>query len=183
MALTEKLTAIADAIRGKTGGTEEMTLDAMVSAIEGITGGGVKYVTGSFVAINSNTPTITHNLNSNKVLVICAIHEMYATLTSQRKAIMCVSFSSATFPTRTIDLSPYHPNFGIVEINLNNKANGLLYRTAASSYNQDCYDVDRRHEQNNDPNTFVLPNYQGYEAGVTYSWIAYDLGTIGFPWL
>lgn len=40
MALTDKLTAIADAIRGKTGGTDGMTLDAMVSAIEGISGGG-----------------------------------------------------------------------------------------------------------------------------------------------
>lgn len=40
MALTDKLTAIADAIRGKTGGTEEMTLDAMVSAIKGIEAGG-----------------------------------------------------------------------------------------------------------------------------------------------
>lgn len=41
MALTNKLTAIADAIRGKTGKTEEMTLDQMVTEIAGIqTGGG-----------------------------------------------------------------------------------------------------------------------------------------------
>ena len=41
MALTDKLTNIADAIRGKTGGTEEMTLDQMAEAIAGIeTGGG-----------------------------------------------------------------------------------------------------------------------------------------------
>ena len=41
MALIEKLTNIADAIRGKTGTTEEMTLDAMAEAITGIeTGGG-----------------------------------------------------------------------------------------------------------------------------------------------
>lgn len=41
MALIEKLKAIADAIRGKTGKTEEMTLDQMVTEIEGIaTGGG-----------------------------------------------------------------------------------------------------------------------------------------------
>ena len=40
MALTDKLTAIADAIRGKTGGTDGLTLDAMVSAIVGIEAGG-----------------------------------------------------------------------------------------------------------------------------------------------
>ena len=40
MALTDKLSAIADAIRGKTGGTEELTLDQMVDAIAGIESGG-----------------------------------------------------------------------------------------------------------------------------------------------
>ena len=39
MALTDKLTAIADAIRGKTGTTDGLTLDAMPAAIEGISGG------------------------------------------------------------------------------------------------------------------------------------------------
>ena len=36
MALTDKLTAIADAIRGKTGQTASLTLDQMVTEIEGI---------------------------------------------------------------------------------------------------------------------------------------------------
>lgn len=41
MALTDKLTAIADAIRSKTGKTDALTLDAMPGEIEGIqTGGG-----------------------------------------------------------------------------------------------------------------------------------------------
>lgn len=41
MALTDKLTAIADAIRGKTGKTDGLTLDAMPGEIAGIqTGGG-----------------------------------------------------------------------------------------------------------------------------------------------
>ena len=40
MALTNKLTAIGDAIRGKTGGTELLTLDGMVTAINGISTGG-----------------------------------------------------------------------------------------------------------------------------------------------
>ena len=40
MALINKLTAIADAIRSKTGTTEPMTLDEMAVAIEGISAGG-----------------------------------------------------------------------------------------------------------------------------------------------
>lgn len=40
MALTEKLTAIADAIREKTGSTEEMTLTEMAEAVSGIQTGG-----------------------------------------------------------------------------------------------------------------------------------------------
>ena len=41
MALTNKLTAIADAIRGKTGKTGELTLEQMATEIAGIeTGGG-----------------------------------------------------------------------------------------------------------------------------------------------
>ena len=41
MALIDKLTAIADAIRAKTGSTEEMTLTEMAAAVAGIqTGGG-----------------------------------------------------------------------------------------------------------------------------------------------
>lgn len=40
MALTDKLTAIADAIRGKTGGTDKLTLDQMPAEIAGIEAGG-----------------------------------------------------------------------------------------------------------------------------------------------
>ena len=41
MGLISKLTAIADAIREKSGGTESMTLDEMVTAIQNITTGSV----------------------------------------------------------------------------------------------------------------------------------------------
>ena len=40
MALVDKLTAIGNAIRGKTGSTEKLTLDEMATAIEGIESGG-----------------------------------------------------------------------------------------------------------------------------------------------
>lgn len=64
MALIEKLTNIADAIREKTGGTEKLSLDGMAEAIAGIsTGGGDEQsVLDSFIEeglteISSNTIT------------------------------------------------------------------------------------------------------------------------------
>ena len=50
MALIEKLTAIADAIRGKTGKTDKLTLEQMPGEIEGIEagGGGSGFADGNF---------------------------------------------------------------------------------------------------------------------------------------
>lgn len=48
MALTDKLTAIADAVRAKTGGAERLTLDQIAAAISGISGGGT-VETGEFI--------------------------------------------------------------------------------------------------------------------------------------
>ena len=49
MALTEKLTGIADAIRGKTGKSEALTLDQMATEITGIETGGGNMESGEFV--------------------------------------------------------------------------------------------------------------------------------------
>lgn len=52
MALTDKLTAIADAIRSKGGTTEQLTLEGMVEAINAIeTGSGATDVTDSVVSV------------------------------------------------------------------------------------------------------------------------------------
>ena len=58
MALIDKLTAIADAIRGKTGGTESLTLDEMATAISGISTSGGGFPTPT----SGDTPVI---LNDN----------------------------------------------------------------------------------------------------------------------
>lgn len=57
MALTDKLTAIADAIRGKTGGTDALTLEAMAKAITALEtgGGGRPYASGSYVPSSNIT--------------------------------------------------------------------------------------------------------------------------------
>lgn len=66
MALTDKLTNIADAIREKTGGTDALTLDAMAAAIAGIEAGG-SIAMGSVTfaeerPINSGSYSVAHNL-------------------------------------------------------------------------------------------------------------------------
>ena len=53
MALTNKLKAIADAIRAKTGSSEKLTLDGMASAIANISTGG----DGEFFIKSFNQPT------------------------------------------------------------------------------------------------------------------------------
>lgn len=58
MALTDKLTNIADAIRGKTGKTDPLTLDQMATEIAGITGGGGGSASSDFMisSVLSVTP-------------------------------------------------------------------------------------------------------------------------------
>ena len=64
------LDAIADAINAKTGGTSAMTPAEMVTEIGSISG--VRKATGSFTLLdaNGNSPTITHNLGTQKIAVI-----------------------------------------------------------------------------------------------------------------
>ena len=58
MSVKEKMTAIADAIRGKTGGTELLSLDAMAEAITGIeTGGGGDYTNDQIGALIDKSVT------------------------------------------------------------------------------------------------------------------------------
>jgi hypothetical protein len=86
MALTDKLTAVADAIRGKTGKTEPLTLDQMPGEIAGIVagGGGLIYDMGEFVldedTLTSNF-TVPHNLGEVPEF-ICVWTDHWAGLTS-----------------------------------------------------------------------------------------------------
>ena len=67
MALTDKLTTIADAIRGKTGKTEALTLDAMALAIAGIeAGGGGSMEMGELTATTANYYDLTIPVSSKK---------------------------------------------------------------------------------------------------------------------
>ena len=74
MALTDKLTAIADAVRGKTGGTGEMTLEQIAQAIAGIEsgGGGGKTASGVYTpASDAQEIRITGLSFTPKVVYAC----------------------------------------------------------------------------------------------------------------
>lgn len=99
MALIDKLTAIADAIRGKTGKTDEMTLDQMATEIAGITGGGgggaelvfeTEFSIAEVPASKTTVATITTGLhievNGRYVIVFECIRETSATGTNHFKA-------------------------------------------------------------------------------------------------
>ena len=75
-----KLTAIADAIRGKTGGTDALTLDDMPAAIASIqTGGGgsfetcnvtLKYCSEKISYTNANGEVVTKDINDGETFVV-----------------------------------------------------------------------------------------------------------------
>lgn len=104
MALIEKLTNIADAIRNKTGSTAEMTLDAMTEAIAGIEAGGG--ASGIYMA--KITPaeylgdlTITHNLGTTDILYVAAWAESFGDYdTSQDLGTICKYWAKTDIPTR-----------------------------------------------------------------------------------
>ena len=68
MALTDKLTAIADATRAKTGTTNQMTLDEIATAINGISGG-KRIIILSYPTYNVQYPTyaIQHSSYSENI--------------------------------------------------------------------------------------------------------------------
>lgn len=59
MALTDKLTAIADAVRAKTGGTALLSLDDIVSAIGGISSGGGPFANATTLGVYEATEDVS----------------------------------------------------------------------------------------------------------------------------
>lgn len=59
MALTDKLTAIADAVRAKTGGTALLTLDEIAAAISGISGGGGPFTNATTLGVYEATKDVS----------------------------------------------------------------------------------------------------------------------------
>ena len=106
MALTDKLTAIADAIRTKTGGTDTLTLDGMVTEIEGIETGGDTSIEDSLI-----TRTITEYSNDRVKTVggyafyscfsLTSVNFSKATSIGNYAFYSCFNLTSVNFPAAT----------------------------------------------------------------------------------
>ncbi len=78
MALTDKLTAIANAIREKGGTSEPLTLDQMAAAITAIeAGGGVAITSGSFTlsADSAKRYDVQHGLGTVPKVILCWVSD------------------------------------------------------------------------------------------------------------
>lgn len=70
MSVNSKMTAIADAIREKTGDAALLTLDGMATAISGLSITTEKTETGTLTASGSTSLTISHSLGAVPTLVM-----------------------------------------------------------------------------------------------------------------
>ena len=95
MALIDKLTAIADAIRGKTGKTDGLTLDQMAAEITGIEAGGggggigaVKFVDEDITIAESTTTAVTYTIDGVAIPTLQANPNKWTTY-SGREVYVC----------------------------------------------------------------------------------------------
>lgn len=107
MALTEKLTNIADAIREKTGGTEKLSLDGMAEAIAGISAGGGdeqsvldSLIDKSITEVRSNAKSIGHSVFRD-CSNLTTINFPLATSIGDQAFTSCFRLASADFPLVT----------------------------------------------------------------------------------
>lgn len=117
MALIDKLTNIANAIRGKTGGTDPLTLDSMVEAIAAIeTGGGGSDGGTSGIYMAKVTPAsdmenlqITHNLGTTDILVAVCWAETLGDVTPAFDGAVANVYLKSSLPFRLTN-SANHEN-------------------------------------------------------------------------
>ena len=115
MALTDKLTAIADAIRSKTDRTDSMTLEGMAAAISTIGGGRSAMYSGSFTPTeyilnididvgNSFTKFVCYALTYEGVLghSVKASHAVYFDISNQVGAFIGTNNGGTTFAAGTM---------------------------------------------------------------------------------
>lgn len=105
MALTDKLTAIADAIRAKTGSTAKLTLEQMPAEIAGISGGDSDEIKEAVVARSFTTFSSNATKIGDYALAGCAslteVNFPKATSTGKNSFAYCNSLTSVDFPSLT----------------------------------------------------------------------------------
>lgn len=167
MSVNEKMTAIADAIRWKTGKTEEMTLDQMATEIGAIETGaslpGVSNITyGEFTpASDVSTITIEHGLGEKPHLVA-----LWAT-GEKKPAQFSMSIFAQPKGSVSLQQSSYY------NVALDNSGNTFY---ADSNY------TSRGGISSADSTSFTVAEGQTVKyltAGTTYCWLAIALDAVG----
>ena len=166
MALIDKLTAIADAIRGKTGGTEKLTLDQMATEIGAIETGaslpGVSNMTyGEFIpASDVSTITIEHGLGEKPHIVA-----LWAT-GEKKPAQFSMSFFVQTQTTDINQIAGFH----------------VALDNAGSRFYSDGSHTSRGGISSANVIAFTVAQGNSVKyltAGTTYCWLAIALDAVG----
>lgn len=185
MATADSVKAKLEALIAKaneTTGNVESDLTTAVNALVAGFGGGVRFETGSFVtASGTYTQSITHALNSKKVLVIWSIHESMAYY-NRYTAVMGFAVSNGFFPTRIIDVSSYN-TAGLSETEFSpNTVHTVMDMISAYTNSKNPICTYPQYIINDDPNTFTIKTREGFFIGHQYDWVAIDISGASMPW-
>lgn len=164
MSVHEKMTAIADAIRIMTGGTEPLTLDQMPGEISSISGGGATgiYMAQVTPASDLSELVVTHNLGTSDILMAVCFAEDYP--------YSEIPFNAATMGKMW--LKPEKPVYlsGTVKSTF---FEAHLYYTVSSGYYRGGQTTNTPYMSYVlDGNNFAFARHSsvgGFPAGVTYS--------------
>lgn len=164
MALTDKLTAIAEAIRAKTGESDLLTLDAMVTAINGISGG----ETGNSTVV-SGTFTPAENTNDCRITGLAGSPSAFA---------LAPAFSTEEIYNGVAKLLGFlwvRGVWGFFRTNAggtSGAADGWSFNLESFTIHEDDYPATSG--QVAVLKTGFLANRGGYffRAGLTYNWVA-----------
>lgn len=110
MALIEKLKNIGDAIRGKTGESDLLTLDEMVTAIEGIEGGG-EGLTAEDLTFTGNRDSLFRNNNYNWLLEKYGNKITMSQITSLSYAFSDITLKDLSFLTMDLKTASLNGTF------------------------------------------------------------------------
>ena len=166
MALTDKLTAIAEAIRAKTGESDLLTLDAMVTAINGISGG----ETGNSTVV-SGTFTPAENTNDCRITGLAGSPSAFA---------LAPAFSDQEAYNGVAKLLGFLWVRGVWGLFRTN-AGGTSWVADNCSFNLESFTIEEDDSNVSGNNGKVLAlktgflAYRGayyFRAGLTYNWVA-----------
>lgn len=165
-ALDGALTGIANAIRGKTGSAEKLTLEGMAAAIAGISGGGGArgiYMAQVTPAGDVGSITIEHNLGTTDILLAALWAESLGDVVPTFNGCVANIYLKSAMPYRTTS-SYSHENlmaYAVWSTSLNNV--NAVGQPASDAYYFEIVDE----------NTVVFPSGSSaaakHYAGVTYT--------------